>query len=391
MPSPPGEERAVADRVARYPPRPRARRRGGRRGRGRRLDHGQPALPAPADGRRRACRSSSARTSTRSRRRGRSSRSSRTASSATRPGRSSAPTTRRRSRRCSRRPRRSCARAAARRHRAPVHAEGGGRPARRGGVRPHAAARASGTSTTRRAPIGEVILGAPTRRSLHVRFHGRAAHAGMYPEEGRSAIAAAARAIADLRLGRLDEETTANVGVVEGGTARNIVPEWCTFAAEARSHDERKLADVVQEMLDAITFAAEPGRVRGRDPGRGELPRLPLPARRPAPCGSPRRRSGAAGSSRATRCTGGGADANVFNERGLPCVNLANGMARDPHRRRAHRGRRPRDGWSTSRSRSSTAPVSRGGRVTRPRPVRKLARSRRIRSHSRGLRSQPHP
>jgi len=106
------------------------------------------------------------------------------------------------------------------------------------------------------APIGEVILGAPFSQSMEVRFHGRASHSGMYPEEGRSAIAAAARAIADLRLGRIDDETTANVGVIEGGTAGNIVPEWCTFNAEARSHDERKLADLVQEMLDAITFAA---------------------------------------------------------------------------------------------------------------------------------------
>src|SRR5438876_11576896 len=106
------------------------------------------------------------------------------------------------------------------------------------------------------APIGEVILGAPYAHAMQVRFHGRPAHSGMYPEEGRSAIAAAARAIADLRLGRVDEETTSNVGVIHGGTAGNIVPEWCTFLAEARSHDERKLADLVQEMLDAITFAA---------------------------------------------------------------------------------------------------------------------------------------
>src|SRR5215212_7822732 len=106
------------------------------------------------------------------------------------------------------------------------------------------------------APIGDVILGAPYSQALEVRFHGRAAHSGMYPEEGRSAIAAASRAISDLRLGRVDEDTTANVGVIEGGTAGNIVPEHCTFLAEARSHDERKLADTVQEMLDAITFAA---------------------------------------------------------------------------------------------------------------------------------------
>src|SRR5881227_1383690 len=106
------------------------------------------------------------------------------------------------------------------------------------------------------AAIGEVILGAPYSHSMEVRFHGRAAHAGMYPEEGRSAIAAAARAIADLRLGRLDDETTANVGLIDGGTARNIVPQHCALSAEARSHDERKLGDLVQEMVDAFAFAA---------------------------------------------------------------------------------------------------------------------------------------
>ena len=62
------------------------------------------------------------------------------------------------------------------------------------------------------APIGEIILGAPSARAIEARFHGRAAHAGMAPEEGRSAIAAAARAVADLRLGRIDERSTANVG-----------------------------------------------------------------------------------------------------------------------------------------------------------------------------------
>src|SRR3954451_19975691 len=79
------------------------------------------------------------------------------------------------------------------------------------------------------APIGDVILGAPYSHSMEVRFHGRPSHSGMYPEEGRSAIAAAAKAISDLRLGRIDEETTANVGIIHGGTAGNIVPEWCTF------------------------------------------------------------------------------------------------------------------------------------------------------------------
>src|SRR5262249_16121673 len=104
--------------------------------------------------------------------------------------------------------------------------------------------------------MGEVVLGAPWSRALDVRFHGRSAHAGMAPDDGRSAIHAAAKAIADLRLGRVDELTTTNVGTITGGTAGNVVPEWCTFDAEARSHDEGTLAEVVQEMLDAFSFAA---------------------------------------------------------------------------------------------------------------------------------------
>jgi tripeptide aminopeptidase len=176
------------------------------------------------------------------------------------------------------------------------------------------------------APVGQVILGAPTQRSLQVRYHGRPAHAGMVPEEGRSAIAAAARAIADLRLGRLDEQTTANVGTIAGGTARNIVPEWCSFEAEARSHDERVLADLVQEMLDSITFAAQATdcevetRIEENYKGyrfrRGDVPvRLVDAALRRV------------GVEPSYALTGGGADANVFNARGLPCVNVANGMA----------------------------------------------------------------
>jgi tripeptide aminopeptidase len=175
------------------------------------------------------------------------------------------------------------------------------------------------------APIGDVILGAPHSHAMRVRFHGRAAHSGMYPEEGRSAIAAAARAIADLRLGRVDEETTANVGLIEGGTAGNIVPEWCTFVAEARSHDERKLADLVQEMLDSATFAAGLSECevetelkksyRGYRFRRDELP-VRLAARALE----------AAGYEPRYGLSGGAADANVFNERGRSCVNLANGM-----------------------------------------------------------------
>jgi tripeptide aminopeptidase len=175
------------------------------------------------------------------------------------------------------------------------------------------------------APIGELILGAPSAQGMEVRFHGRAAHSGMFPEEGRSAIAAAARAIADLRLGRIDEDSTANVGVIHGGTAGNIVPEWCTFIAEARSHDERKLADLVQEMLEACSFAATATdcevETTMRKSYRGyrfrrddEVVRLAAGALE------------ARGFVPTYGLSGGAADANVFNERGLQCLNLANGM-----------------------------------------------------------------
>jgi tripeptide aminopeptidase len=174
-------------------------------------------------------------------------------------------------------------------------------------------------------PVGEIILGAPYQTKIDVSFHGRAAHSGMYPEDGRSAIAAAARAIADLRLGRLDEETTANVGQISGGTARNIVPEHCTFWAEARCHDERKLNALVQEMLETITFAAQLAECdveTSVDPSaRGYRFKRDDEAVRVAAAAL-----GRSGLEPQYGLSGGGADANVFNERGLQCLNLANGM-----------------------------------------------------------------
>jgi tripeptide aminopeptidase len=175
------------------------------------------------------------------------------------------------------------------------------------------------------APIGEIVLGSPHGRILDFRFHGRAAHAGMAPEEGRSAVAAAARAIADFRLGRIDEETSANVGVISGGTARNVVPEWCTFQAEVRSHDERKATDLVREMLETAAFAASladcevESEVRPSFPGyrfRESDPVVRLTADALTSCGF----------TPTYALSGGGADANVFNARGLTCLNLANGM-----------------------------------------------------------------
>ena len=186
--------------------RSRPRRRRGRLRAVDRLDDGERLRAARAD-RGRERRSSSAPTWTPCRPPGRSSPSSTTASCGTPAARSSAPTTSRRSSRCSR-------------------ASGGCSPrtVRTPGIellftpkeevgligayafdhdRLHAEL---GYVYDQAAPIGEIILGAPWSRSMEVRFHGRAAHSGMFPEEGRSAIQAAAKAIADLRLGRVDDE-----------------------------------------------------------------------------------------------------------------------------------------------------------------------------------------
>jgi tripeptide aminopeptidase len=105
-------------------------------------------------------------------------------------------------------------------------------------------------------PIGEVIVAAPTYKRLIADFKGHEAHAGINPEEGSSAIAAAAAAIAGMKLGRLDEETTANVGIIEGGTASNVIAGHCRILGEARGVDGERAAAVIGEMVDACTWAA---------------------------------------------------------------------------------------------------------------------------------------
>ena len=174
--------------------------------------------------------------------------------------------------------------------------------------------------------VGEVVVAAPSGRTIDVVFTGRPAHAGINPEDGRSAIVAAARAISDLRLGRIDHETTANVGLIEGGSALNVVPAHCRLAVEARSRDERKLASLVQEILDSLSFAAAVTECEVettvQDKYRGYRLAPDDPALLLARSALER-----AGFEPREVEVGGGADANVFNERGLHCVNVANGMA----------------------------------------------------------------
>jgi tripeptide aminopeptidase len=178
------------------------------------------------------------------------------------------------------------------------------------------------------SPIGEVVLASPTYYRIVGDFRGRAAHAGIRPETGRSAIAAAARGVAAMQLGRLDDQTTANVGTIAGGTSANVVPERCCVEAETRSIDQARAAAVATEMVDHLQEAADAAECdldvtveqmfRGYRT-RARAPQVTLAERALQACGYEPRHI----------VTGGGSDANAFEAAGFPCTNLANGTERN--------------------------------------------------------------
>jgi tripeptide aminopeptidase len=175
------------------------------------------------------------------------------------------------------------------------------------------------------SPIGEVIVASPTYYRLTAEFHGRSAHAGIRPEVGRSAILAAAHAIAAMPHGRLDDETTANVGSIRGGVgSTNVVPERCTLMAEARSLDSDRVEAVVAQLIDAVQDGAAHGEcdvdvtTEKLFDGYRQKPSAPAVVAAEAAlraCGYEPRRI----------ATGGGSDANALAVHGIECVNLANG------------------------------------------------------------------
>jgi tripeptide aminopeptidase len=106
-------------------------------------------------------------------------------------------------------------------------------------------------------PPGAISIQGPGQNSFSVAVIGRAAHAGAKPENGLNAIVVASKAIAEMKVGRIDFETTANVGVIHGGAARNIVPERVEIIAEARSRDEAKLEAQTKHMVDCFEKAVQ--------------------------------------------------------------------------------------------------------------------------------------
>ena len=180
------------------------------------------------------------------------------------------------------------------------------------------------------SPVGEVVLSSPTHHRLEAVFHGLAAHAGVRPEQGRSAILAAARAVADMRLGRLDGETTANVGLIAGGSAINVVPERCSIVAEVRSLREERAQAILAELLDCVHEAANLPEcecdvdVTVERTFQGYRTSPSTPAVRAA-----ERALRACGYEPVRIASGGASDANALIAAGLPVVNLANGTERN--------------------------------------------------------------
>ncbi len=180
------------------------------------------------------------------------------------------------------------------------------------------------------SPIGELVVSSPTHFRVEADFHGAAAHAGIRPEQGRSAILAAARAIASLQVGRLDEQTTLNVGTITGGSAMNVVPERCTFLAEVRGIDEQRAEHVVGELVERVHQAANlPECECDVDVSvERSFSGFQLPPGRPAVRIAEAALS-ACGYTPVRIASGGGSDANALIVQGIDVVNLANGTEKN--------------------------------------------------------------
>ena len=182
--------------------------------------------------------------------------------------------------------------------------------------------------------IGFLFTRAPAANRMEFRVHGLEAHAGVCPEKGINAIKVAAEGIAQMRLGRIDHETTANLGVVEGGMAVNIVPNLVTLRGEARSHSQEKLERQTEHMKRCLEKAAA-GHMLEFD-GKRHVARIEAKIERDyermdVPESAPivKLVHAAAKSLNLevkTQATGGGCDANVLNQKGLVVANLSTGM-----------------------------------------------------------------
>ncbi|MFH1156185.1 MAG: M20/M25/M40 family metallo-hydrolase [Pseudomonadota bacterium] len=176
-----------------------------------------------------------------------------------------------------------------------------------------------------------IVTRAPAANKISIRVHGKDAHAGASPENGINAIAVASKAIAGIRLGRIDFETTCNLGMIKGGKATNIVPDLVMIEGEARSHDDTKLETITNTIVNAFYGAADSFRI-GDDP----LPRVDIDVEDDFPSTHipddhpvvrlAQKAASSLGRSMGVKTIGGGADANIFFGKGIVAGVLGTGM-----------------------------------------------------------------
>ncbi len=175
-----------------------------------------------------------------------------------------------------------------------------------------------------------IVTRAPAANKISVKVHGKAAHAGAAPEKGVSAILVTAKAISGLTLGRIDSETTCNIGTIKGGVATNIVPDLVEINGEARSHDPEKLDRVTREIVDAFSHVADHCRDASGFPRidaqvETDFPRTHIPEDHRVVTLA-KKAAENIGRSMACKTIGGGADANIFFGRGIVAGVLGTGM-----------------------------------------------------------------
>lgn len=174
-------------------------------------------------------------------------------------------------------------------------------------------------------PVGSFIYSAPTQDIFEVWIHGKAAHAGAQPEDGISAIAVAAKAIARMKLGRVGPETTANVGIISGGNATNIIPAQVYLKCEARSRTQAKLDKQREHMIACFREEAEAVGATVEVENRTAYVTYELGMDDPV-LSIGLEACERIGLESHLRVTGGGADANIFNRFGFPTTVLGCGM-----------------------------------------------------------------
>ena len=182
--------------------------------------------------------------------------------------------------------------------------------------------------------MGRVIIGAPASNRLRIGIKGVAAHAGLHPERGISAINLAGQALARAPFGRIDAESTINFGTIQGGTASNIVPEQVRIEGEVRSHSSERLEELTQEVEQAFRTVIEEwqdqsGKVKGRPEldfqVEADFPVMQL-SREDEMIRQVERAARAIDMDLTLEVAGGGSDANIFNGYGLQTAIIATGM-----------------------------------------------------------------